>query len=395
MLFGKKTYDIIVLGLGAVGSAALYQLSKSNKKILGIDQYNPPHIYGSTHGNSRIIRQAYYEGKQYIPILQAAYEEWREIEKHSDTSFFEITGALMMGARNNSIVEQSELSARAYDLPYELLDSQEIAKRYKPFRPAQDTWALLDKLAGYVIPEKAVESQLQLAEKNGAEFGLNELVEFWDAESYAQGIRVKTNKGDYFTEKLIVSTGAWAKGMMQELGITLKPERIVQYWVKPKRNITAFNKTQFPIFLWNVEQDLDIYGFPMLDQSEGVCKVAFYPHANHPIREFCTAYNINRELNENDLSLMKAYLEKYVPDLAGKFIKTSICMHTESPDLHPIIDFHPENENVCIANGFSGHGFKFSNITGKILADLTLEGKTNFNISLFSAERFAKRLQKD
>lgn len=393
MLFGKKTYDVIVLGLGAVGSAALYQLSKSNKKILGIDQYAPPHIYGSTHGNSRIIRQAYYEGKQYIPILQAAYEEWREIEKRNEASFFEITGALMMGTRYNSIVDQSELSAQAYDLPYELMDSQEIAKRFKPFKPESSTWALLDKLAGYVIPEKAVESQLQLAKNNGAKFGLNEMVEFWDAESYTQGIRVKTNKGDYFAEKLIVSTGAWAKGMMQELGVTLKPERLVQYWVKPKRNIATFSKNQFPIFLWNVERDLDIYGFPILDQSEGVCKVAFYSHGDHQIREFCTAYNIDREVTENDLSLMRKYLEQYVPDLAGEVLKTSVCMHTESPDLHPIIDFHPEHSQVCIANGFSGHGFKFSNITGKILADLTLVGKTDFDVSLFSAERFAKRLQ--
>ena len=388
MLFGKKTYDIIVIGLGAVGSAALYQLSGMGKKVLGIDQYKPPHTYGSTHGDSRIIRQAYYEGKQYIPILQAAYEVWKEIESKSGESFFEITGALMMGSRYNSIVEQSELSAKAYDLPYEILDHKDIKSRFPQFKVDQDTWALHDKLAGYVVPEAAVRNQLNLANKNGAEVAANELVEFWDAENYPSGIRVKTNKGDYITEKLIVTTGAWAKGMMQELGITLKPERIVQYWVKPKKNIASFNKDAFSIFLWNVEKDLDIYGFPVLDVQAQTCKVAFYPHGGHPIRQFCVPTSIDRNIHKEDLDIIKDYLERFVPDLAGEIINTSVCMHTESPDLHPIVDFHPEYKNVCIANGFSGHGFKFSNITGKILADLILEGQTDFDISLFSAERF-------
>ncbi len=388
MLFGKKVYDVIVVGLGAVGSAALYQLSGKGKKVLGLDQYEPPHIYGSTHGETRIIRQAYYEGKQYVPILKAAYEVWREIEKNSGDSFFEIADVLMIGSRQNSIVEQSEESAKAYDLPYEIFDHKELRNRYPQFNADQDTWALLDKLAGYVRPEAAVRNQIELGSKNGAEVGHNELVEFWDAENYPAGIRVKTNMGDYITEKLIVTTGAWAKGMMQEVGVKLKPERIVQFWVKPKKNEALFTKGTFPIFLWNVERNLDFYAIPGLDTGQGICKVAFYPHGDHPSRQFCTPYQIDREVRDSDFDLMHKYLAQYVPDLAGQFVKSSVCMHTESPDLHPIIDFHPDYKNVCIANGFSGHGFKFSNITGKILAELTLEGKTDFDISLFGAERF-------
>ena len=392
MLFNKKYYDVIVVGLGAMGSAALYQLSGKGKKVLGIDQFEPPHQFGSTHGGSRIIRQAYYEGEEYIPILKASYDLWRKIENDSQSRFFEIIGGLMIGNRHNSIVDKSEISAKAYDIPYEIFDGGELKKRYPMFSPDGDTWALLDKLAGYVEPERGIKNQLELATKNNAKINLNELVEFWDAENYQQGIRVKTNKGDYITEKLIVTTGPWAKGMMQELGIILKPERLVQFWMNPVKNKTSFLPENFPIFLWNVEKNLDIYGFPAKDGIENGCKVAFYPHEDHPIRQFCTPYNIDRKVHQEDVELIKSYFEKYVPDLNGECLKTSVCMHTESPDLHPIIDFHPDYPQVCIANGFSGHGFKFSNIAGQILAELVYEGKSTFDISLFKADRFSSRL---
>ena len=392
----QKYYDVIVVGLGAMGSASLYQLatqlSGKGKKVLGIDQLAPPHNMGSTHGGSRITRQAYYEGKEYIPILKYSYDLWRKIEHDSQSRFFEITGGLMMGSRNNSIVDKSEMSAKAYDLPYEIFDHKEINKRYPMFKADENTWALLDKLAGYLEPEAGVKNQLELAVKEGAEVNTGEQVQFWDAENYAKGIRVKTNKGDYIAEKLIVTTGPWAKGMMQELGITLKPERLIQFWMKPTNNAAAFLPEHFPIFLWNVEKNLDIYGFPAKDGVEQGCKVAFYPHEDHEMREFCTAYNIDREVHKKDIELIRKYLSQYVPDLNGECLKTAVCMHTESPDLHPIIDFHPEYRNVCIANGFSGHGFKFSNVAGQILADLTINGKSDFDISLFKADRFSSRL---
>ncbi|MEM1135436.1 MAG: N-methyl-L-tryptophan oxidase [Bacteroidota bacterium] len=392
MLFNRKTFDVIVIGLGAMGSATLYQLAEKGKRVLGIDQYEPPHQFGSTHGESRIIRQAYYEGKEYIPILKSAYELWRKVERDSGDQFFEITGALMMGDRKNSIVERSEISAKAYDLPYEILDYKEIITKFPQFKPKPNTWALLDKLAGYVKPENAVKNQLTIAKKLGAQLGLNELVEFWDAENYQQGIRVKTNRGDYFTEKLIVTTGSWAKGMIEELGITIKPERIVQFWMQPKQYGASFALGKFPIFLWNVEKNLDIYAFPMLGEKTKGCKVAFYPHANHPFREFCTANNIDREVHPKDTEQMKLYLEEYVPDLNGVCTATSICMHTESPDLHAIIDIHPDYPQVSFACGFSGHGFKFSNVVGKILSELALNETPSFDLSLFSANRFSKRL---
>ena len=276
----NNTFDCIVIGLGAMGSAALYQLARSGARVLGIDAYAPPHDRGSTHGGSRIIRLAYQEGREYIPLLHRAYASWREIEAASGQSLLQITGGLMIGSREGSIVARSQQSADQESVAYEILDAAEIMQRFPAFQAGEDQIALYDPAAGVLHPEKAVAAQLGLARQQRAQVRLNEKVLRWEA--IGEGARVVTAAGEYQAGRLILCTGPWAGPLLAQMGMNLAVERIVQFWMAPKEDFSAFAPDRFPIFIWTADPHLEFYGIPGMDGPQGGVKISYYPKGLTP-----------------------------------------------------------------------------------------------------------------
>ncbi|WP_026210517.1 N-methyl-L-tryptophan oxidase [Flexithrix dorotheae] len=387
----KTEFDIAIIGLGAMGSASLFQGALKKKKVIGFDMFSPPHSYGSTHGGTRITRQTYFEGHEYIPILKHSYDLWRKIEKASGEDILNITGGLMIGDRFNSIVDKCLQSAKLYNLPYQLFNPVDLKNKFPVLNTGSNYFALLDESAGYLNPEKGVKSQLDLAKKLGAEIRFNEKVINWEINDNTGLVELFSETKKYFAQKLIITVGPWAVDQMKQYGIEIKPERIVQFWMKPKNDIKQFNPSNFPIFIWTVEKDLDLYGFPAVDNKMDGVKVAFYPHNKHPIRQYTHPDSIDREVSEEETLVMKEYLKRYIPELNTAPLKTITCMHVNSPDGHPIISKHPNYAQVLYGVGFSGHGFKFSNVVGEILTDLAISGKSKFNMKMFDISRFNKK----
>jgi sarcosine oxidase len=376
-------YDAIVAGLGGMGSATAYQLAGRGKRVLGLEKFHPAHDRGSSHGRSRIIRQAYFEDPAYVPLLLRAYELWERLERDTDQELMTLTGGLMIGRRESELVSGSVRSAEEHGLPYELLDADEIRERFPPFSPDPGTVALYEKKAGFVRPEETVRAHLDRADALGADLRFEEPILSWEA--LGNGVRVETPEGSYEAERLVITPGAWAPQVLGDLGLPLEVERQVMYWFEPKNGREPFLPDRFPIFIWEPDDGNWFYGFPVQDDDRGV-KVAFYRAGGVPT----TPETIDREVHDEEIDFLRAYLAEYVPDLAGRCLDARVCMYTNTPDLHFVISLHPELEQVAIACGFSGHGYKFCSVVGEILADLATEGSTRHPIDLFSPARLKK-----
>lgn len=359
-----------------MGSAAACHLSRRGRKVLGIERFSPAHDRGSSHGKSRIIRQAYFEGEEYVPLLMRAYELWEELEGESGTNLMETTGALMLGAPNSDIVSGSRKSAEKHGLPHEMLDADEIRDRCPALEPPPDTVALFEERAGFLRPEATIKSHLGLAAKHGAELRFEEPVRSWKASE--GGVKVETESGSYEADKLVVAAGAWSSEMLADMKLPLRVERRVMHWFKPKKDAHPPSRT--PVFLWAPEGGDVFYGIP---DSPSAMKAAF-----HYVGEGCSPDTLDREVGEDEVSRIRDYLERYAPSLAGRHVESAACMYTNTPDSHFVISKHPEHPNVSVAAGFSGHGYKFCSVVGEILADLALRGETEHPISLFDPARF-------
>jgi sarcosine oxidase len=373
-------YDAIVVGLGGMGSATAYQLAGRGKRVLGLEKFSPAHDRGSSHGRSRIIRQAYFEDPAYVPLLLRAYELWEQLERETDQELMTLTGGLMIGRREDELVSGSVESAEEHGLPYELLDADEIRARFPPFSPDPETVALFEEKAGFVRPEETVKAHLDRAASLGADLRFEEPVLSWEVSG--EGVRVETHAGSYEAERLVVSPGAWAPQLLADLGIPLEVERQVMYWFEPTGGLEPFLPDRFPIFIWEPDDGNMFYGFPAQDDDRGI-KSAFFRAGGVPT----TPETIDREVQGEEIDFIRGYLAEHVPDLAGRCLDARACMYTNTPDLHFVISAHPEHPQVAIACGFSGHGYKFCSVVGEILADLATEGTTRHPIDLFSPAR--------
>ena len=377
------TYDAIVVGLGGMGSAAAYRLAGRGKRVLGLERFSPAHDKGSSHGRSRIIRQAYFEDPAYVPLLLRAYELWEQIESETGQELMTLTGGLMIGRRDDELVSGSVQSAEEYGLPYELLDAGEIKDRFPPFSPDPETVALYEERAGFVRPEESVKAHLDRAAALGAELRFEEQLLSWEAPE--EGVRVETPEGVYEAERLVVSPGAWAPELLADLGLPLEVTRQVMYWFEPAGGVEPFLPGRFPIFIWEPDDGNKFYGFPAQDNDRSV-KAAFFRAGGIPT----TPETIDREVYQEEIDLLRNYLGESVPALAGRCLDAKACMYTNTPDEHFVISLHPEHPQVAIACGFSGHGYKFCGVVGEILADLVTEGSTRHPIDLFSPTRLKK-----
>ncbi|HEY0738061.1 MAG TPA: N-methyl-L-tryptophan oxidase [Herpetosiphonaceae bacterium] len=355
-------YDVIVLGLGGMGSAAAYTLAARGLRVLGIEQFTPAHDRGSSHGGTRIIREAYFEDPAYVPLVQRAYTLWRSLEQATGRKLLQITGGLMIGQPDSELVTGAIASARIHQLEHTVLSADESRRRFPMFALEPEDVAVYEPRAGLVRPEECVSAHLELAARSGAELHFEERVLSWTADD--NGVAVETAQGRYTAGNLVITAGPWIGELVRELGPQLQVERVPVYWFEP-RNAALFEPERCPIYIWQRDDVGFFYGFPRIDQQVKI--------ARHYGGQITTAESIDREVHPNEFAEMRAIVARFIPELAGTLIKTNVCMYTNSPDLHFVIDRHPQHANVAVAGGFSGHGFKFCPVIGELLADLTLD----------------------
>lgn len=371
-------YDVIVIGLGGMGSAAAYHLAARGQRVLGLEKFTPAHDKGSSHGGSRIIRQSYFEDPAYVPLLLRAYELWDRLATDSAREVYRMTGGLFIGPPDCLTVAGSLRASREWGLPHDLLDEKEIRDRYPNLTPCDGDIALYEAKAGFARPELTVQAHLDLAEKAGATLRFGEQVIEWSET--ADGVRVATAAGSYTAGQLVICPGAWAPQLLATFGIPITVERQVLYWLDPVGGTAPF--VDHPIFISENERAEQIYGFPAIDGPRGGVKVAFFRKG-----VVCTPETIDREVHEQEIREMREEAARLVPALDGPCVHTATCMYSNTPDQHFVIARHPDSRNVTVACGFSGHGFKFVPVVGEILADLATTGATAHPIDLFDPHR--------
>jgi sarcosine oxidase len=371
-------YDVIVLGLGGMGTAATYHLARRGLRVLGLEQFDVPNAMGSSHGVTRIIRLAYAENPAYVPILLRAYELWRELEAVEGERLLHITGCLDIGKEGSPIFEGSRLSCELHHLRHEVLDSREISQRYPGYRLPPSARAVFQPDGGFLMAERSVIAHVNAALKCGADLRAREPIVEWKPES--NGVRVRTTRGAYEAAKLVVTAGAWTLKVVPALTAFAIPERQVLAWFQPRRP-DLFHPSCFPVFNLEVDEGR-YYGLPIY--SVPGFKVGRYHH----LGQLVDPDTMDREPHLEDEQVLRSFTEKYFPDAAGPTMAMTTCLFTNSPDEHFLIDFHPYYRHVAIAAGFSGHGFKFCSVIGEILADLVANGETPHAIDQFRLNRF-------
>lgn len=371
----ERAFDVIVLGVGGMGSAACYELAARGRRVLGLEQFPLVHSRGSSHGHTRIIRTAYAEGPQYVPLACRAFERWRTLEQATGRHLLTDCPCLNVGPPGSEHVEGVRRSVREHNLASEELSGEEINRRYPAFRFPSDYRGVIEQAAGYLFVEDCVHAHIDAAVSLGAEIHAQEPVRAWKATP--GGAEVSTDKGTYRAAKLVVTAGAWATQLLADVGVPLKVMRQTLLWfaVDDER----FGRERFPIFIADVP-GAPFYGLPAID-SFGL-KVA--KHYDAP--ELPNPEGVNWELTVADELALRPLAERFIPGL-GALTKGQVCMYTVTPDHHFVIDTHPRYPNVSVACGFSGHGFKFASVVGEILADLAESGTTRYDIGLFSATR--------
>ena len=372
-------YDVIVIGLGGMGSAIAYHLARRGHRVLGLDRFAPPHDRGSSHGRSRIIRQAYYEDPVYVPLVLRAYELWQALARDAGEELLVETGGLMIGAPDSEIVAGSTESARQHGLAYRMLSPEDVGRWFPAFRLEPHEVAVYEEAAGVLFPERCVAAHLRLAQKAGAELRLEEAVESWVAGE--SSVSVRTSQGRYQAERLVLAAGAWNPDLL-DLPLPLQVERQVSVWFRPAERPEWF-EANFPVFVWDLDGQRAFYGLPGL-QGEGI-KVGFHHggQVGHPDR-------LPREVTPADVEPLREVLRRRLPLLDGEPERAAVCFYTNSPDHHFVVGPHPRHPRVVIAGGFSGHGFKFCPVIGEAVADL-VDGKERKDLAVFDPRRLLAR----
>jgi sarcosine oxidase len=373
-------HDVIVVGLGGMGSAAAAHLAARGQRVLGLERFGRAHALGSSHGGSRIIRQSYFEDPAYVPLLLRAYELWDQLERDSGADLLTRTGGIYFGRPELSTVAGSVRSARQWDLPHELLDATEIRRRFPTMTPDDDEMGLYETAAGFVRPEATVAAHLTLAGQRGADLHFDEPVIDWTTTADG-GVLVTTESDDYSAGRLVICPGAWAPWLLTDLGLPLTVERQVMYWFQPTEGVDRWTPDRQPIWIHGGAEHQS-YGFPAIDGPGGGVKAAFFRHG-----VVCSPETVDRTVHPDEVAFIAAHLREIFPTMPGRFLTAAACLYTTTPDEHFVLARHPEHEQVTIACGFSGHGFKFVPVIGEILADLATAGTTAHPIELFDPRR--------
>lgn len=377
----KSHFDVIVIGVGAMGSATCFELARRGARVLGLEQFHIAHDRGSSHGYTRLIRLAYYEHADYVPLLRRAYENWRTIEAIGGEQILFITGGIYCGPPHGELVSRSASAARQHGIDHQLLDRAQIAKRFPQFRLPDDFIALVEPAAGFVRPELAIRTYVDQARLAGAEIRENEPVRSWS--SMDDRITVATDVKTYTADRIVVTSGAWTSKLVADLGIHLTVTRQLLGWMRPL-DPAAFAPDRFAS--WAVEQpDGSLYYGVPLNEFEPGLKIAHHKPGSPTDPD-----QVLRETTEADADLMMRMTRDVLPAAAGSIAQMRICLYTNSPDSHFILGPHPRDRRILLACGFSGHGFKFASVMGEVMADLATTGRTDLPIDFLSPTRFAR-----
>lgn len=376
---GRRSYDVIVVGVGAMGSATCASLARRGARVLGLEQFDIPHAHGSSHGETRIIRLAYYEHPSYVDLLRRAYELWDDLQVWFGEPLLIKTGSLDIGPEDGWVFKGSLQSCRAHDLPHEVLSAADTARRFPGYRLEPDAVAVLQPDGGFLRPERAVVAQVQRAHAAGAVIHAREPMVSWS--STATGVTVTTTRDTYSAERLVLSTGAWIGRHAPSLSGISVPERQVLGWFQPL-DPPLFTPERFPVF--NLENEHGRwYGFPVYGIPG--FKLGRYRHRG----ETGSPESFDWEPDAADEALLREEVLRTFPRAAGPVMSLRVCMFTNTPDGHFVLGEAPGDPRVLLASPCSGHGFKFATVVGEALADLALSGSTAHDLSLFAVDRLA------
>ena len=371
--------DAIVLGLGGMGSAAAYHLARRGMSVLGFEQFSLVHDLGSSHGDTRIIRTAYYEHPAYVPLVRRSFVHWRDLEATTGLRLLTDCPCLNVGRSDSEVIAGVRRAALEHSLPVDLLTPQEIEHRFPAFRIPHEFVGVLEQDAGYLAVEECVRAHHRAALETGrVELRANEPVLNWKA--VGAGVEVATATGTYAAGKLIVAAGAWAGRMLADIGLPLTVMRQVMQWFDSGPDPALFQRGRFPIFLVDTPNGA-FYGLPSIDARNFKCA----RHYGAP--ELASPDELDRAIHTDDGAGVRKFLREFLP-ATGTLTNARVCPYTLTPDRHFVLDAHPDHPQVSIAAGFSGHGFKFAPVIGEILAQLAANGTAEHDIGLFRAGRF-------
>jgi len=383
----KTNYDVIVIGVGSMGSSACYQIAKQGHSVLGLEQFDIPHEMGSHTGQSRIIRKAYFEHPNYVPLLERAYQNWQTLEQEISNQIYFKTGLLYFGPNNHMLIKGTQKSAIKYSIEVNELSQVEQLRKFPQFKIPESYTNLIEVDAGFVTPERAILSFTKQALKYKAEIHTKEKTLEWSKKDGI--IQVKTNKQIYKCKKLVLTTGAWTSKFsnLKNLEVT----RQIMAWAQPKKP-NMFELNNFPCWTFADPSVNGIYyGFPSLPSSsfEEPTGIKFAHHTKGKITD---PDIVNKNISkEEEKKLVKA-IQKFIPNGVKSITGVKTCLYTYSPDEDFILDFYKNNEDIVIASGFSGHGFKFASVIGEILSELVTKGKSIHPINFLNSNRFNKNL---
>jgi len=378
----QRSFDVAIVGLGAMGSAVAYHLARSGATVIGFDPHSPPHAQGSSHGESRIIRQAYFEGSAYVPLLRRAYELWHELEQASGESLLLLNGGLFIGTPDSNVVYGTTQAAQVHGLEIERLDAQQCLARYPFIRLDEGMVAVREALMGLIRPEQSIASHLRLAREHGAAFAMGTTATSWSVSR--NGVKVETDRGTYHARHLVLAAGAWLPNLLPNLKIFLEVERQVAAWFASGPAAPATDAASYPV--WGIAQRKDglFYGFP--DLGDGL-KVAI-----HHEGETANPDSLDRTVRDADIVALRELLNHYFPGVYGEMLRATVCMYTNTPDGDFVVDHHPDHDRVLVVSACSGHGFKFASVIGELVKDAVTTGSfasSQVDVSPFALSRFA------
>ncbi|MGD9721979.1 MAG: N-methyl-L-tryptophan oxidase [Pirellulales bacterium] len=370
-------YDVIVLGVGGVGSAALMHLARRGVRALGIDRFPPGHDRGSSHGQTRLIRQAYFEHPDYVPLVRRAFDLWEDLERASGQSLYRQVGLLQVGPAGGHVLRGVRESARQHGLEIENLSARDCAARFPSFTVLDEHEAAFERRAGYLLVEPCVQAHAREAERLGAELRLSETIRAWRAD--ASGCTVETDHAHYVAGKLVIAAGAWAGQLLADLGTPFEVRRKPLFWFRTRDDSYAADNG-CPGYFYELPEGC-FYGFPQIDA--GGIKVA--EHTGGAVVP--DPLTVNRDLDPHEQQRVAHFVSHFLPRASTHCTDHAVCLYTMTPDEHFVVDRHPDHPQVAFAAGLSGHGFKFTPVLGEALADLALNGATDLPIGFLSASR--------
>jgi sarcosine oxidase len=370
-----RRFDCIVAGLGAAGSAALHHLALRGARVAGFDAHTPPHTHGSSHGETRMIREAYFEGPCYVPLVRRAYDLWHALAAEAKTTLIEETGGLYSGHPNGELTPGMRRASRDHGIALDEPPPEELKRRFPWFRPGDAMQSLVETRAGLLYPERCISAHLAAAARHGAAIHMEEAVLAWRSDG--RDVTIETARGLVSAGQLVLATGAWMTGHLASAGVSAGVARQPLFWFRALDPLAA---RAMPVWAVEFETGRLLYGFP--DRSRGL-KVAIHDPGTPSTPE-----TIDRNVSDAEIDTIRELTDRYLPGLLGDLSETATCMYTNTPDGHFVIDTHPQHANVLLVSACSGHGFKFASAVGEAAAQWMLDGSPALDLSPFSLRRF-------